>query len=131
MTQSGTVSDYMSKDLVTFTPDMDIHRAIKTLLQRRISGAPVIDGQGNLVGILTKKDCLKTAFSASYHKEWGGRVSEYMSAEVETVGAGIDIVEAIERFIKGEFQRFPVTKDGRLVGVISRHDVLRALEKLW
>jgi CBS domain-containing protein len=132
MTQSSTVSDYMTTNLVTFAPDMDIHQAIKTLLQHRISGAPVLDDQGKLVGMLTKKDCLKTAFSASYHKEWSGRVSEYMTADVETVDAGTDLVEAIERFLKSDFQRFPVTRgDGGLVGIVSRHDVLRALADLW
>jgi CBS domain-containing protein len=131
MSKSGTANDFMSTDLIVFTPDMDIHRAIKALLEHRISGAPVVDGQGILVGILTKKDCFKIAFSASYHKEWGGRVSEFMSAEVETIDAEADIVEVAELFLKSRYRRFPVMKNGRLVGVISRHDVLRALEELW
>lgn len=121
----------MSSDLVTFSPEMDLHRAIRLLLKHRISGAPVIDGQGRLVGILTKKDCLKIAFSASYHQEWGGRVAEYMSTDVQTVDARSDVVEVAELFLNSRFRRFPVMRNGRLVGVISRHDVLRALDDLW
>ncbi|NQU70043.1 MAG: CBS domain-containing protein [Rhodospirillales bacterium] len=131
MKQLGTVNDYMSIELVTFTPDMDIHRAIRLLLKGRISGAPVLDDQGGLVGILTKKDCLKIAFSASYHQEWGGNVSDFMSRDVQTVEVDTDIVEVAERFLKSKFHRYPVMRSERLVGVISRHDVLRSLEDLW
>lgn len=131
MNQLGTVNDYMSDKLVTFTPDMDIHRAISLLLKERISGAPVVDDRTNLVGILTKKDCLKIAFGASYHQEWGGSVSHFMSRDVQTVDADADIVEVAERFLNSRFHRFPVMRNDRLVGVISRHDVLRALEDLW
>ena len=83
------------------------------------------------MGILTKKDCLKVAFGASYHKERGGRVSDFMSTETETVDAETDIVEVAELFLGSRFRRFPVVRDGRLVGLISRHDVLRALQELW
>lgn len=131
MSQSDTVNDYMSTELVTFTSDMDIHQAIRLLLERRISGAPVVDDRGKLVGVLTKKDCLKIAFSASYHKEWGGNVSDFMSRDVQTVEADTDIVEVAERFLNSSFHRFPVTRNQRLVGIISRHDVLGALDALW
>ena len=131
MSPSRTARDYMSARLVTLSPETDIHRAMKILLKNRISGAPVLDEHGNLVGILSKKDCLKVAFNASYHKEWGGRVSEYMSRDVKTVDAGTDIVEVAEIFLKGPYRRFPVLSNDRLVGQISRHDVLRALDELW
>lgn len=131
MTQSVTVSDFMATDLVTVTPETDIHNAINLLLERRISGLPVIDGQDHLVGILSVKDCLKIAFSASYHQERGGPVSEFMSADVQTIESDTDIVEAAEKFLKVRYRRFPVMTDGRLVGLISRHDILRALKELW
>lgn len=131
MTKTTMVKDFMATDLVTVTPETDIHRAINIFLERQISGAPVIDGNGNLVGILTVKDCLKIAFSASYHQELGGHVSDFMSTDVETIESGIDIVEAAEMFLKGRHRRFPVVTQGRLVGLISRYDILRALEELW
>ncbi len=131
MSPSCTARDYMSAKLITLAPETDIHRAMKILLKNRISGAPVLDKRGQLVGILSKKDCLKVAFRATYHKEWGGRVSDYMSREVETIDAGTDIVEVAQIFLKGPYRRFPVVSDDRLVGQISRHDVLRALDDLW
>jgi CBS domain-containing protein len=121
----------MAVKLITLTPDMDIHLAIKTLLDKRISGAPVVDGRGDLVGVLSKKDCFKVAFSASYYKDWGGRVSDYMTAEVQTIDADTDIVEVAELFLNNPFRRYPVMSDERLVGQISRHDVLKALQDLW
>jgi CBS domain-containing protein len=131
MGQSPKVSDHMSHDPMVFAPDMDIHRAIKALLENRISGAPVLDAEGRLVGILTKKDCLKVAFSASYHRDWGGPVSGFMTREVETIEADASIVQVAAMFLESQFRRFPVLSGGRVVGIISRHDVLRALEELW
>jgi CBS domain-containing protein len=131
MAKSVTIRDYMATDLVTVAPDMDIHRAIGVLLEHQFSCAPVVDEAGDLVGVLSIKDCLKVAFSASYHQEWGGRVSEFMSADVETIESDTDIVEAAEFFLKARYRQFPVVADGRLVGQISRYDVLRALKELW
>jgi len=131
MERSQVVEDYMSTDLVTFTPGTDVHRAIQVLLARGISGAPVVDDAGALVGILTKRDCLKLAFSASYHQDLAGTVAEYMTRDVETVAAGTDIVEVAELFLARPFHRFPVVRDGRLVGIVTRHDILVALDRLW
>ena len=131
MSDLATVRQYMTTKLVTFLPEMDLHTAIRLLLRHQISGAPVVNAQGDLVGILSKRDCLKVAFSASYHQDRAGPVSDYMSHDVVTVEADARLVEVAERFVSGTFRRFPVLDGGRLVGVISRHDVLRALEELW
>jgi CBS domain-containing protein len=121
------VDDYMARTLYTFLPSDNIHSAVKTLLEKRISGAPVLDKSGNLIGLLSKKDCLKVVYSASYHQDWGGRVDEFMHKEVDTIESGTDIIEAADRFVGSSFRRFPVMKQGKLVGLISRHDILLAL----
>ena len=69
-----TVADIMATRLITVPPDMNIHEAIRILLDKRISGAPVVDENGALVGMLSKKDCLKIVFSSQYHDDWGGPV---------------------------------------------------------
>lgn len=122
-----TIGDIMATKLLTFTPETSIHKAIHLLLEKRLSGAPVLDTDGNLVGVLSKKDCLKIVFSTGYHHDHGGQVREYMSTNIETLDAKTDLIEAAQHFIKSSFRRFPVMQGGRLVGQISRHDVLKAL----
>lgn len=124
-----TISDIMATELVTFHPEQGIHQAIHTLLEKRISGAPVIDEAGKLVGILSRKDCLKVAFSARYHDGWGGQVRDFMVSEVKTLDAGLDITTAVQLFLDVPFRRFPVLRDGELVGLVCRHDILNALSK--
>ena len=126
-----TVADYMALDLLTFTPDVEINRAMRALLDRRLSGAPVVDRDGSLVGVLSKKDCLKAAYASAYHESWGGTVGDYMSTEVRTLDAGMTVLAAVEQFIDGPHRRFPVLRDGRLVGQLSRADLLRALVDHW
>jgi len=125
------VADYMARDLVTLLPDMEINRAMNVLLDRGISGAPVVDAQGWLVGVLSKNDCLKAALEASYYRQWGGMVDKYMAKDVKTLDAGMDIIEATRAFVDSSFRRFPVLEDGKLVGQISRADALRAMRDYW
>jgi CBS domain-containing protein len=124
-----TIADIMATELVTFHPNQDIHQAIHTLLEKRISGAPVVDNSGKLIGILSRKDCLRIAFSSRYHGDWGGLVQDYMVSEVKTLDASLDITAAVKLFLDASFRRFPVTRDGELVGLVSRHDILNALSK--
>jgi len=126
-----TVDDYMARDLITFMPGDDVHMAVKVLLDERISGAPVVDHRGRLVGVLSKKDCFDVVYSTSYHQEWGGRVEEYMTEEVTTIESGTDIIKAADLFMSSSFRRFPILKNGRMTGQISRADLLRALEEHW
>lgn len=125
------VADFMSRDLVTLTPQMEINRAMTILLERKISGAPVLDSDGFLVGVLTKRDCLKAALDASYYRDWGGRVDAYMSHPVMTIEASMDIIRATNLFIEKPYRRFPVMEGGKLVGQLSRTDALRALAGQW
>jgi CBS domain-containing protein len=125
------VADFMSRDLVTLTPDTEINRAMNILLDRRISGAPVLDRDGLLIGVLTKRDCLKAALDASYYRDWGGHVDAYMSHPVTTIDAAMDIISATNLFIEKPFRRFPVMDSGTLVGQLSRTDALRALASQW
>lgn len=122
-----TISEIMTTRLITFTPDTNIHQATRILLEKRLSGAPVVDDHGDLVGVLSKKDCLKIVFSSSYYQDRGGAVREYMSTEVTTIDADTDLVSAAKFFLNSNFRRFPVSREGRLVGQVSRCDLLVSL----
>ncbi len=126
-----TLKDYISRDPVTFAPETQIVDAVAMMLDQNVSGAPVVDATGNLVGILTAKDCFRAALNASYYQGWSGIVADFMATEVQTLDAGLDLVSAAQRFLDSDFRRFPVLQDGRLIGVILRMDLLRALNAQW
>jgi len=128
--KSSLVKDYMARTLVTFTPETEVLDAVQVLVEKRIAGAPVVDNDGSLIGMLSELDCLKIVLNAGYHGDWGGPVSEYMTVDTQTVDAEMSIVDLAQVFVKSRFRRFPVMHDNRLVGQISRRDVLRALAKL-
>lgn len=130
MLKSIKVSDYMAASLVTFKPDMEMRLAISLLVEKRISGAPVVDDHGNLVGVLSEQDCMKVALSAGYYDDYAGQVKDYMSAKVTTIDADTSILALAQLFIDSPFRRYPVMQNNRLVGQISRRDVLRALEAI-
>jgi predicted transcriptional regulator len=78
--------------------------------------------------MLSELDCMKVALQAGYHGDYGGPVRDYMSEGVKTVNMEMSIVDLAQVFIDKRYRRFPVTDNNRLVGQISRRDVLRALE---
>jgi CBS domain-containing protein len=122
------VRDYMSTDVIVVSPKTDILSAVHLFVERDISGAPVVDAAGGLVGILTERDCITVALHAGYFAELGGQVQEYMSDPVETVAPDENLMDVAERLCHSRFRRYPVVEGGKLVGLISRRDVLRALE---
>jgi CBS domain-containing protein len=129
MLKSIKVRDYMTRNLVTFHPEMNLFTAINRLLEHRISGAPVVDGQGRLVGLLSEGDCLRSILSGAYYEATGGDVSTYMATNVEVISPEADIIEVSESFLKGRRRRLPVVEGGRLIGQVSRSDVLRAVKE--
>lgn len=128
--KSCLVKDYMARTLVTFKPDMNVLDAVHELVRSRIAGAPVVDDEGNLIGMLSELDCMKVALNAGYHSHWGGPVSDYMTVNTKTVDAEMSIIDLAQVFVESKFRRFPVMQDNRLIGQISRRDVLRALAQI-
>ncbi len=123
------IENYMTTELVCFAPDDDIVQAMRVLLERHFSGAPVVDSGGQLVGMLSQKDCFEIMYKTAYHQDWGGKVEQYMNRKVDTIAAECTILDAADRFLHSNYRRFPVLRNGRLVGQISRHDIMRALDE--
>ncbi len=131
MSRSICVHDYMTTSLVTLQRSLEVLRAVRILVENDISGAPVIDEHGKLVGILTERDCMRIDLEAGYYEDYGGRVENYMSRNVVSVDPDMSILELAQRFIDAPYRRYPVVKNDRLIGLISRRDVMRALDELW
>lgn len=119
--------DFMTRKPLAFAPDMDLLEAARMLLDRRASGAPVVDALGNLIGMLTERDYLSAVLSATYHHDTGGSVVDYMTRDVQTVDAEESLMDVATRFVEHRYRSYPVMEDNRVVGMVSRHDVLRAM----
>lgn len=126
-----TVRSLMDKSFVRLKSKMSIAEAISILLEERITGAVVVDDQDRLIGLLSEKDCLKTLVNSAYDHMPTALVSEYMTKDVFTVHPDMDIFELANCFIQRVNRRFPVVEDGKLVGQVTRFDMLRALQKYW
>ena len=130
MNLNYSIKEFMAKELITFQLDTPIEAAMESFLTNKISGAPVLDKQGKLVGVLSEKDCMRTLFEATYYNNLGGFVNEYMSTDLKTINIHDTLSNVADQFIKSRFRRFPVVEGEKLVGQISRRDVLRAIVKL-
>jgi CBS domain-containing protein len=130
--QQILVKDNMSTTLVTFNPDDTIEQVMEILTKKKISGGPVVDSSGMLVGIISEVDCLREIIKGKYSNtpKFPGKVSEHMTEGVHTLSPELSLFDAAQKFLELKIRRFPVLKDGRLVGQISLSDVIRAFPKL-
>lgn len=126
------VRDYMTKKLITFHPDQSILEVMEAFAKHRISGGPVLDDQGFLVGIVSEADCMKQISESRYFNQpiLDKRVSRFMTSEVQTIPHDMSIFDAADTFVRFNRRRLPVLKDGLLVGQISRKDIVVAALKL-
>lgn len=123
------VEDYMAKKLITFTPEQSIYDVIYTLLTHKISGGPVINLRGELVGVISEGDCMKEVVKGKYHNMpvLTGKVADHMAKNVVTIHPKMNILEVAHLFLKKRLRRFPViSDDGKLVGQISQRDIMKA-----
>jgi CBS domain-containing protein len=119
-----TAGAIMTTDIVTSRPNVSIEAAIDTLLSEEISGLPVTDDDGRLVGVITEFALLAVAYDRRVKNH---TVSQHMTRDIITVDIDDPISRVADLCIVHRVRRVPVMKDGRLVGIISRRDVLRAL----
>lgn len=124
------VRDYMTKDLVKLTPQMEVMAAINQLVKHRISGAPVVDAEGKLVGMLSEMDCMQVGLIAAEDTCVAGPVSQFMKTNVAAVAPDDSLTQLAQLFLSKPFRRYPVMDNSKLVGQISRSDVLRAINSM-
>ncbi len=126
-----TARDVMVGSVITLTPDMSVFEAIQKLVASRISGAPVVDENGKILGMLEELDCLGVLASDQFHSEdYESRVRDYMTERYETVEPDCDIYRLALYFRDKPVRRFPVMEGNRLVGQVSRRDVLRGIDEM-
>jgi CBS domain-containing protein len=120
----------MTTDVHVLGENDPIYDAVDTLIRYRISGAPVIDNSGKVVGVISEKDCLRLLVTGQDHQRADGVVADFMTREVESVPSDMDIYFLAGLLLSKPYRRFPVIDGHRLVGLISRHDVMKAAQSL-
>jgi len=124
-------SDIMVTQLYTLRPEQPVGEGVRLLLKRRVSGAPVIDGSRTLVGIFSEKDGLTALLGAVHHERPPALVSDVMTTRLITVTEDTHVMAMAHLFTTKPIRRLPVVRDGRLVGQVSRRDLLNATRQLF
>jgi len=125
------IREYMDTVVPTLSPETGIMTAVDFLLRHRVTGAPVIDADEKLIGIITETDLLGLV-TEGVHGEppVQATVAEYMTTDVITVSPTVDIYYIAGIFLTNKFRRLPVVDNGRIVGAITRFDLLRVIRSL-
>lgn len=126
-----TVADIMTSQLVIFTPEQSIHEVMRAFIKHRISGGPVVDESGKLVGVISEADCMREISDSRYFNLpiLDKSVAHFMTKEVDTIDANTSVFDAASLFSISSRRRYPVMENNRLVGQVSRKDiVIAALE---
>lgn len=122
------VSDYMSTNLTTFRPEQSVMDVMNILIKKKISGGPVINEKNELIGIISEGDCMKQISNSRYYNQpmEDIKVSDHMVTDVETIDGEMNVFDAADKFLNSKRRRFPIVKEGKLIGLISQKDVLKA-----
>ena len=126
------ITKYMATDLITFKPEDEIGFVIETLMNKKISGAPVLNEKRELVGMISEQDCLRVIIDSVYYNQPLSKhlVSEYMTTNILSIDVTEDVVDVANKFLTHRFRRFPVVENGKIRGQVSKRDILRAAKHL-
>ncbi len=126
------VEDYMTKKLITFHPEQSVLEVMELFTKYNISGGPVVNNANELIGIISEADCMKQISESRYFNMpiLDKSVERFMTKGVETIPHDTNIFDAACTFYSNNRRRLPVLKDGKMVGQISRKDIVVAALKL-
>ncbi len=127
MPKSLKAKDIMTKDVITIEPEVTLDKAIKKLVKNKISGMPVVDDSGKMIGIISEKDILNFAFSGYLRNT---KVKKAMSKNVIHFTPETRIEKIAVAISKYQFRRVPIVKDGKVIGIVSRRDIIRNVLKV-
>ena len=139
------VQDVMTKDVITATPEVSVHKAARLMSDHALSGLPVVDADGRVIGIVTESDLIlrqaaprtrhwwqllfadADALAREYQKAAGTTVGEVMTRAVVSVSPDLGIDTAARILYDRGLRRVPVVRGDRLVGILARGDLVKAL----
>jgi len=116
------IKHIMTSEVVTVRADTPISEVTELLMKNNITGLPVVDEDMTLVGVITEKDVLKVFYSSGHVTNRVAR--DFMTSPAVHFDQEQDVRSVCDCLMKNFFRRVPVTSGGRVVGIVSRHDVL-------
>lgn len=130
MLQSVNLRDYMLPNPVKVKAEDNVLDAMQVIIDNKISGVCVVDGDANLVGVLSELDCLRAVLGAIYNNSGIGTVGEHMATDNLVVAhPNEDIVDVAQDMLLKNKRRRPVVEDGKLIGQITCRQLLSAVKK--
>lgn len=121
-TAISTAKDVMKTNVVTLSPEQTLEQALETLLRYQVSGMPVTDSDGRVRGIISEFALLDLLFDPSFREK---QVSEFMTSDVQSVEETEPAQKLVHIFALYRIRRLPVVRDGVLVGIVTRRDLLQ------
>ncbi len=112
----------MTTDVISVKKDTPIDDAVDLLVEHNVTGLPVVDEDMNLVGVISEKDMLSLL---SEPESSSGKVEDYMTKDVVSFEQGEDLIAICECLVNNNFRRVPIVDNGRLVGIVSRRDIIK------
>ena len=119
--------DCRSHKVFSFDLSDNIADAVSQLLEHRITGAPVLDAERNVIGFVSEQDCIKEMLNTAFYGDLTATVGDVMKRDVLTVEPEMPVAQLAEQLIIAKPRVYPVVEAGSLIGIISRSDVLKAL----
>ena len=124
-------ADIMTRNLMLLQPEMDVFEAVSLLLAKRVSGVPVVDGDGCFLGVFSEKSSMQVLIGAAYDSLPTTQVAAFMDADRNRIiDESLDLRSIVKRFLETPYRRLPVLRGNRVVGQVNRKDVLRAMKGL-
>ncbi len=122
------VKEFMKPLKLSFTPETTVEAVVHAMLKSRVSAAPVLNGGKQLVGFITHQDCIKQMLNDTYYCEDHALAESIMYREPLSVSPEDDIVKIAQMIIDNKPKNYPVVEEGKVIGMISREDILAALD---
>ena len=122
--------DIMTTKLVTLDAEMDVFHGIEMLVKHNISGAPVVDRNRKLLGVFSEKSCMRVLIDAAYDGLPTNQIGKFMDTDPVTITPDTQLLSIAQIFLTTPRRRLPVIEDDKLVGQVSRRDVIRAASKI-
>lgn len=123
-----TAKDIMTEEVIRVRPEMPVYDAIELLVEKHITGMPVVDDGSNLVGVLSEKDVLTMLYAMEDNTEQ--TAGDYMSTGVVSLDVNASLIDLCDCLMRNVFRRVLITDNGKLAGVVSRSDMIKIILKI-